>query len=179
MTIRDTPNAPTGLTATAGPGEVMLRWDTPDPENPGIRGWQYQVQPETDAVFGPWQAIGLGGLADRTVHTVDPLPNGVEHHFKVRAYTRGYGLASEEASATPNGLQAIPLNGAVRLLWPDPGVAGLAEWQYRYRPLPRGDWSSLSGISGGSEARAQVVRNLTNDVEYGFEVHGFGMCQWK
>ena len=126
VTIRDTPNPPEGLTATAGHGEVTLRWDAPDPENRGIRGWQYQVRlPPQQTVFGDWMPMGLGGFTDQTVfqrteHTVEGLPNGVKHLFRVRAYTRGYGLASAPAAeATPNGLLAEPYRGAVVLRWID------------------------------------------------------------
>ena len=175
VTIRDTPNAPTGLTATAGHGEVTLRWDSST--NSGIRGWQYQVRPVTDTVVGPWKPMGLGGLTDKTVymlteHTVGNLPNGVKHHFKVRAYTRGYGVASAKATATPNGLQAIPLNGAIRLLWQDPGVPDLAGWQYRQRPVP-GAWSpSWTEIAGGARPRFHLERDLTNGTKYRFRVQG-------
>ncbi len=138
VTIRDTPNAPAGLTATAGHGEVTLRWDSPDPKNPGIRGWQYQER-VTGGDFGEWKPTGLGGLTDQTVfklteHTVPDLPNGVKRIFRVRAYTRGYGVASASAEATPNRLLAEAYRGAVLLRWTDPdrakGIPGTS-WSQR------------------------------------------------
>ena len=50
-------------------------------------------------------------MFQRTEHTVQGLPNGVKHLFRIRAYTRGYGLASAPAEATPNGLLAERLPG--------------------------------------------------------------------
>ena len=178
VTIRDTPNPPEGLTATPGHGEVTLRWDAPDPMNPGIRGWQYQVR-LTQGVFGDWMPMGLGGLTDPTVfqlteHNVQGLPNGVKHLFRVRAYTRGYGLASASAEGTPNGLLAETYRGAVVLRWIDPEGEDIARWEYQVREVleqGQGDWSGWSS-AGGSSARSHTVRGLTNGVRHHFKVRG-------
>ena len=184
VTIRDTPNRPEGLTATAGHGEVTLRWDAPDPEdpNPGIRGWQYQVRlPPQQPDFGDWMPMGLGGFTDRTVfqrteHTVEGLPNGVKHLFRIRAYTRGYGLASASAEATPNGLLAEAYRGAVVLRWiDDPEGEDIARWEYQVREVlepGQGDWSGWSSAGGESSARSHTVRGLTNGVLHRFQVQG-------
>ena len=174
VTIHDTPNQPEGLTAAPGHGEVTLRWDAPDPENRGIRGWQYQVRPVSDTVFGPWKPMGLGGLTDQTVHqltehTVGNLPNGVKHHFRIRAYTRGYGVASAKASATPNLLVADAYRGAVLLRWTEPDRTDIASWQYQVREVP-GSWGQWQPAGSGPSVRSQTVSGLRNGVGHRFKV---------
>ena len=168
VTIHDTPNAPAGLTATPGHGEVTLRWDAPAPKNRGIRGWQYQER-VTGGDFGEWKPMGLGGLTDQTVfklteHTVPDLPNGVKRIFRVRAYTRGYGVASASAEATPNRLLADAYRGAVLLRWTDPDRTDIASWQYRWREVPDRDrgipgtsWSDWQTAGSGPSVRSQTV----------------------
>ncbi len=165
VTIYDTPNQPTGLTATPGHGQMTLRWNNPN--NPRIAGWQYRARPVGTAQ-GTWTTIDPSG-ASTTEYTVPNLTDGKEYRFRVRAYTRGYGLTSEPVEAIPSGLRATAYNGAVGQDWVDPKVAGLARWRSRHRPVP-GDWSSYTVHGGG--AGTQVVRNLTNDQEYRFEVQG-------
>ena len=167
VTIYDTPNAPTGLTATPGHGQMTLRWDNPD--NSGISGWQYFVRPVGPAQ-GTWTTIDPSG-ASTTEGTVPNLTNGKEYMFRVRAYTRGYGLTSQSVEAVPTGLRATAYNGAVGLDWVDPEIAGLAGWRSRHRPVLRdGKWSPFTRHGGG--AGTHVVRNLTNDQKYRFEVQG-------
>ena len=164
VTVYDTPNQPTGLTATPGHGQMTLRWDNPG--NPGIAGWQYWARPVP--AQGTWTTIDRSG-ASTTEYTVPNLTNGKEYMFRVRAYTRGYGLTSEPVEAIPSGLRATAYNGAVGLDWVDPEIADLSGWRSRHRPVP-GDWSSPTVHAGGAGTR--VVRNLTNDQKYRFEVQG-------
>ena len=177
VTIHDTPNQPEGLTAAPGHGEVTLRWDAPDPENRGIRGWQYQVRlPPQQTEFGPWKPMGLGGFTDQTVfklteHTVGNLPNGVKHHFRIRAYTRGYGVASAKASATPNLLVADAYRGAVLLRWTEPDRTDIASWQYQVREVP-GSWGQWQPAGSGPSVRSYTVRGLSNGAKHRFKVRG-------
>ena len=170
VTLYDTPNAPLNVRAEPGHETVTLRWD--DPEHGSIRGWQYRKRlagPGND--WEDWSEAGSG--ATRTEYTVPNLTNGLKYMFKVRAFnTRGYGAASKPSvEATPSGLRATAYNGAVGLAWVDPEVAGLASWQRRHRPVLRdGKWSPFARHDGG--AGTHVVRNLTNDQEYRFEVQG-------
>ena len=91
VTIYDTPNQPTGLTATPGHGQMTLRWDNPN--HSGIAGWQYWAQPVGTA-RDTWTRIDGSG-ASTTEGTVPNLTDGKEYSFRVRAYTRGYGVTSE------------------------------------------------------------------------------------
>ena len=102
-----TPGAPTGLTATAGDGEVTLSWTAPT--NTGaaaITDYEYEVDGA-----GAWTATG--GAA--TSHTVTGLTNGQEYSFRVRAVNSvGAGAASGAATATPAVIPvpALPLPAA-------------------------------------------------------------------
>ena len=180
VTIYDTPNQPTGLTATPGHGRMTLRWT--DPKHSGIAGWQYWAQPVGTA-RDIWTTIEGSG-ASTTEATVPNLTDGKEYNFRVRAYTRGYGVASEMVKATPTGLQATAYNGAVGLAWVDPGTEGLSGWRTRHQPLPSGEPSSYTVHADG--VGTHVVRGLSNDTEYRFEVQGLNAagevldpCPWR
>ena len=100
--VRATPLAPplkpTGVTATAGHGQVTLSWDNPD--NATISKWQYQ-QKQADGSYGPWMDIP-GSTASTTSHTVTGLTNGVAYSFRIRAVNAGgNGAPSDEVTATP------------------------------------------------------------------------------
>ncbi len=166
VTIYDTPNQPTGLTATPGHGRMTLRWT--DPKHSGIAGWQSWAQP-VGTTRDTWTAIDGSG-ASTTEATVPNLTDGKQYNFRVRAYTRGYGVASEMVKATPTGLQATAYNGAVGLAWEDPEVADLSGWRTRHQPLPSGEFSEYTVHADG--VGTHVVRRLTNDQAYRFEVQG-------
>ena len=116
--LRHTPNRPSGLTATRGIGQVRLGWEAADDDS--IRGWQYRTRVGPSA-WGGWTSMAGSG-ASTTSHTVDSLRTGTEHRFRVRAYTRGYGAASDSASATPDVLLADAYNGGCCFAgWTRPG----------------------------------------------------------
>ena len=88
------PDAPTGLTAVAGNGEVTLTWTAPlDKGGSAVTGYEVH-RSDTDT----WTDVG-----NVTSHAVTGLANGTEYTFKVRAVNDvGAGAASGPASATPN-----------------------------------------------------------------------------
>ena len=101
------PAAPDNFTATAGDARVTLTWDAAD--DASIERWEYR-QREGALDWGDWTAIAGSG-ADTTAHAVEPLVNGTEYSFQVRAVNAtGDGAASEERTATPQG----PLEMQVR-----------------------------------------------------------------
>ena len=67
------------------PGRTLPSWRWP----PVTHLSQYQVRlPPQETVFGDWMPMGLGGFTDQTVfqrteHTVQGLPNGVKHLFRI------------------------------------------------------------------------------------------------
>ena len=122
------PGAPTGLTATAGNGQVALAWTAPA-SNGGssISGYTVTASPGT----GTCSSASLGC-------TVIGLTNGTLYSFTVTATNGvGTGPASSPASATPTappppptvpgaptGLTATAGNGQVALAWTAPASNG-------------------------------------------------------
>ena len=77
-----TPPKITGVTATAGDGQVTLTWNNPD--NPVISDYQYRQGSGSPLVWESWTDIGSSD-ANTTEHTVTGLTNGTEYSFAVRA----------------------------------------------------------------------------------------------
>ena len=93
------PNAPTGLTATAGGGRVTLSWS--DPGNSNISKYQYRQGSGSPLVYGSWTDIGSSD-ATTTTHNVTSLTNGTEYSFQVRAVAGTLtGTESATVTATP------------------------------------------------------------------------------
>ncbi len=171
-----TPDAPTGLTATAGDGQALLRWD--DPDDPGIVEWQYQRR-LPDAAWGEDWIPMAGSAAATTRHTVVGLANSVTYGFRLRAANAsGPGPASAEAVATPlaalarpTGLVASAGRGQVLLQWSDPGNPGISGWQYQYRRAGAGwsaDWTHIA--DSDSATTRHSVAGLRRGVTYGFRL---------
>ena len=99
VTENDTPPAPSGLSATAGNGQVGLTWS--DPNNASITGYQVRYARTGDRDSASWSAIGSSGAAT-TSHTVTGLDNEAEYSFQVRAQNAvGEGAATGWVTATP------------------------------------------------------------------------------
>ena len=90
------PAKPAGFSATAGNGQVTLRWTNPSDST--ITNWQYRQK--TTGNYGNWQ--DFTSSATTTSHTVTSLMNGTEYTFQVRAVdTGGPGAVSDAKTATP------------------------------------------------------------------------------
>ena len=168
------PAKPTGLTATAGDGQVTLNWT--DPGNATITKWQYKQ----DA--GQWTdicetAINTNCPATKS-HTVDGLTNGTAYGFRIRAVnSSGPGTQSDEASATPNappgkptGLAAVTSGTQATLTWTAPAGSTVTKYQYRLKQKngSYGDWTDVPGSTGTTTT--YTVTNLTDGVAYTFQV---------
>jgi len=98
------PGAPTGLTASAGNGQVSLSW-TPPASNGGVNITSYRVYRGTasgaETLLTSGGCSGLGAVASCTD---TGLTNGQAYYYKVTAVNAlGEGPQSNEASATPAG----------------------------------------------------------------------------
>ena len=113
--VTSPPAAPTGLTATAGNGSVVLAWD--DPSDAAISGYEYQVNHNDTSTgkfsgWGAWQRIADSGAAT-TSHTLSGLTNGAEYRYRLRAVNAaGAGATAPNAkpwyvTATPDGAPSI------------------------------------------------------------------------
>ena len=170
-TVNATPMfaAPTGLTATAGDGQVKLNWD--DPGNSNITGYELSI----DA--GAFAEIG-GSDAATTSHTVTGLTNGTTYTFAVRAVNG----APATVTATPVGqdppptpppvpgrpgnLTAASDDRAIALSWTAAASNGSPIIKYQHQR----DDAPWADIAGGATANSLTVTGLVNDTRYTFSV---------
>ena len=93
------PAAPTGFTATAGDGQVVLTWNNLNDAT--ITGYEVRYGLKSARRNAAWTAISTSD-ADTVTHTVSSLTNDSEYSFKVRAVNAaGNGTATAWADATP------------------------------------------------------------------------------
>lgn len=183
------PGAPQNLSASAGDGKVMLTWRAPVDRGGGaITRYEYRIN------SGIWTSSG------RTLSvTATGLTNGTSYTFEVRAVNSAGAGEAETVTATPAAtvpiagdggtttpgtisdaplyLRATPGNEQATLTWNAPYYNGGAEiigYSYRYK---QGDQTlgfdalrSWKNIPDGANARSYTVTNLTNGLEYTFEV---------
>ncbi len=101
------PNAPAGLAAEEGDGEVTLSWT--DPNNSSIIKYQVRQSDDGGANWGDWADIS-GSDSTTTTHTVAGLTNGTTYDFEVRAMNAGGYSAAASTSARPH-INAAPVIG--------------------------------------------------------------------
>ncbi len=173
------PVKPTGLGATAGNAQVVLRWA--DPGNASIAGWQVR-HGKVGESLGSWSDIA-GSVAATTSHTVTSLENGSAYRFRIRASnSAGASPASDEVTATPTapanptapakptGLTAAAGNARVVLRWADPNDANITGWQLRHGKAGAnlGSWSDIAGSS--ATTTSHTVTGLENGSAYRFVI---------
>ena len=150
------PAKPTGFTATAGPGEVVLSWD--DPKDTTIDGWEYKQRRKGGEFEADWTFI-LGSDAATTSYTISGLKNDVSYVFKVRAVADGQaGVESGEVLVTPRQLPAKPSGpvaeqgvNEVSLEWKALGDPSVTLWQYQFRTIGEfGEWVDIPGSHAGT-----------------------------
>ena len=161
------PAAPTGLTATAGSGQVTLSWTAPN--NSTISGYQYR-QKAGSGNFGSWTDIPNSDA--KTTHTVTGLTVGTEYTFEVRALAgTANGPSSNQVMATPflaapTGLTATAGDGQVTLSWTDPNNSTITRYQFQQK-AGTSDYSSWTTISGSTAATTtHTIARLTNGTSY-------------
>lgn len=106
------PGAPTGLTASAGNGQVSLNWTAPA-SNGGVDITNYRVYRGTasggETLLTTGGCSGLGAVLSCTD---TGLTNGQTYYYKVSAVNSiGEGAQSNEATATPSGCTARQILG--------------------------------------------------------------------
>ncbi len=93
------PNAPTGLTATAGDGSITLNWTNPN--DPGIDSYEMRIKAASTSEWGAWTGLS-GTSATSTTATITGLTNGTAYSLQIRAAnSSGQSGPSAEVTATP------------------------------------------------------------------------------
>ena len=106
------PGAPTGLTATAGNGQVSLTWNAPANDG-GDPITDYRVQYRKAGAL-TWMTFPDGGGNDTTA-TVKPLVNGTSYEFRVKAKNAvGLGAAVQRRLRHPGRLRPRRAGGPDR-----------------------------------------------------------------
>ncbi len=175
------PTKPRDFTADPGDRRVTLSWSAPE-SNRGatITGYAYRyTQDENTRDQTSWTA---GTLGVTTRHLITGLDNGTPYTFELWALNPAAGDAAP-AQATPAGpftLAAAGRDEYVSLSWTPAPVSGPPVRYYSYRRSNDGGstwtrWSSMWARLPGYPADPLFyqVQNLTNDVEYLFEVQAF------
>ena len=179
------PGKPTGLTATAGDGEVTLSWD--DPDDLTLTGYDYSTD-------GGTTSTSITGLTEApTSYTITGLINGTEYPFAVRAVNASGDGPWATVTATPIAKPVELANfgakglgtaegeneddakpdvggGEVALTWDDPNNDTITGYQYRQKKGSGafGDWTDIDG--SGATTITHTVTGLSNAREYTFEL---------
>ncbi len=170
-TPRSVADAPTGLTAIPGDGQVALTWSAPS-WNGGSAVTGYVVQ--SRATGDPsWLDVGP---ATGPALAVDDLANGRAVSFRVQAVNEaGRGAVSETVTTTPRrspdeprSLSAVPGDRAVSLQWSAPSSdGGAAVGAYLVQVAEAdGSWGAPRRVAGTST----TIDGLDNGSAYGFRV---------
>ena len=163
------PTTPQNITATAGPDNVVLRWEPP--EDPGVytvTGYRIQWRSGTTwSGMGPewqyyplseWSNITVDGLTLSYNHT--GLLHGYTYHYQIAAlHTGGEGELSEDVKAIPMVPPSMPVNltayrsaGRVIINWTpsiDDGGCRLTAYMV-YRGTTPFDLQLLTQINGSA-----------------------------
>ena len=174
VTLRQPPLKPTGVTATAGDGQVTLAWD--GPTDATISKWQVQ-QKEGSGSYSAWRDV-LNSTASTRSHTVTGLTNGTAYGFRIRAVNAaGDGAVSDEVTATPvqlpskpTGVTAAAGDGQVTLTWDNPDDATITRWQVQQKQGSGsyGPWRDIPNSTASTTT--YTVTGLTNGTAYSFRI---------
>ena len=170
------PAKPTGLSAEAGDGEVMLSW------NADMNATMYKVQWKTSS-----QSFGVTGqemMVEEEMATIKDLENGMTYMFQVMGKNEAdmYGPASDTVEAMPTaGEMMVPAPTNVKL---EPGGRKMitAKWDYGGEGTDTATgfqigWTEAAGnmftdslspqrivsVTGGREARSYTLELKVND----------------
>jgi len=160
------PPAPTGLTATAGNGQIMLTWTA------SSGATSYNVKRSTTS--GSEVTIASPTSAN---YTDNGLTNGIKYYYVVTAVNAaGESAPSSEVSATPNvsapavptGLSAAPRNAQVALAWN--ASTGATSYNVKRSTTNNGPYTTVSSPTGTT----CTDTGLTNSTPYYYVVSAVG-----
>jgi hypothetical protein len=168
---RTTPGAPTGITATAGNGQVTLTFKAPS-NNGGAVVNAYKITPYIGSIAQPVRTVSFA-----TTHVVSGLTNGTTYGFSIQAVNAagaGPGASSPVARprtlpGAPGAATALPGDRSATVVWTPPLNTGGAPIT-GYVVIPYIGGSAQPARTFASPAPTQVVTGLTNGTGYRFIV---------
>ena len=183
-------SAPTGLTATAGNSQVMLKWTAPTTPQQII---DYRVQYRADTTGASWQTFA-DGVSTSPEAVVTGLANGSRYFFRVSAKTtEGMGINTDGTLAAtpvappvsaPSAVRGSGRSGVITLMWnaaPSSPQAPVTGYVIQYRAnATNAQWVTLS-LPVGNTTTAQI-RTLTSRLGYRFRVaarNSAGIGPWS
>jgi fibronectin type 3 domain-containing protein len=170
--------APTNLNASAGDGQILLRWDPP---LPGMWYWVYTQSPGSGTFTRSAYPITSGSTL-----TVSPVGNGQTYSFYVTTIGPGGGESapSNVVSATPRatppsaptGVSArAAVDGSITVSW---NRTGPNDWYWVYTHDDTADPHWQVGYAHGpypvTTASSQTFQGLVNGHAYSFYVTTIG-----
>lgn len=171
------PAAPAGLMALPGDRSINLRWD--DPRDADIASYEVRLRAPGDAEWRPWRPLADSSHGT-TSHTLPNLTAGVLYQIQVRALNAAGPGEPSPTSATPRplapaapaGLTARAGDGSISIGWNDPGDAGIASYEFRFRRAGESDWPRWQAVPGSTHAttRHTLRRGLSNGALYQIQV---------
>lgn len=169
------PDAPSGLTAAAGDGEIVLSWDETD--DGSITEYQFRERASFDDEWWCWTTFSSGS-ATISSRTLKGLPNGATYQIQLRALNGAGASAASEVSAAlpassssppeaPSGLAAAGGDQSIALSWDDPGDGSITEYQFREWFSETFGWHCWRRIYGsGASTTGHTMPDLTNGISY-------------
>ncbi|WP_395659186.1 fibronectin type III domain-containing protein [Nocardioides sp.] len=158
------PNAPTGVTATAGDGTADVHWTAPSSDQP--------IDSYTVTATPGGRQVTVGGAV--TSALFDGLNNGTPYTFSVVATSSiGTSPASVPSNSVtpatvpsaPSNVTAIPGDTSARVSWSAPNNGGAPVTGYFLTVSPGGQTIQVAG-----SVTTRTVTGLTNGAAYSFTV---------
>jgi fibronectin type 3 domain-containing protein len=151
------PNAPDGVRASAGNGQITLSW------NPVPRAAAYAIR-RASSPGGPFSAVASCGAPP---WTDTGLANGATYYYAVSASNPGgESPSSEPVPASPIGpplppgsLTASPGPARVSLVWTP--IARATGYAVRRAPSPGGPWTEIARTESSSHVDSDVANGST------------------
>ena len=172
--IRELPYQPTGVTFTAGSGQITLMWELLS--YPDLTRAEVKIATSSSGLsLADWTTADSD-----TQHTFRNLRNGTTYYFQVRGLNAlGYGPASDVFSASPQTVPTAPTGLAVSV----GDEQMLVTWDYGsfYPPLDNQEFriaTSQAGLASATpttlaaSVRRRTVQNLNNGTTYYVQVRG-------
>jgi alpha-tubulin suppressor-like RCC1 family protein len=159
-----TPDAPTGLSATAGNGQVTITFTDASANGSAITNYQYSTDGSSN-----WSAVSSTTPTLNSPAVITGLNNGTSYTYYLRAINaNGNGATSlTSVTATPRTTPAAPTdlsategNGQVTITFTAGAANGSAITNYQYSADGSSNWTAVSSTTATITSPA-VITGLT------------------